>query len=147
MASGSFTTADFRVFEIDGFKARMEAIRTRIRPKLESLGRGLAPDVAHATGSEAFAHVARHARRTVNPPDDTWVALGPDRRGDKKHGPFKVAASGSCSRSVPSTQTRMTGPSRGARARPDSGRCSGAWAGSRGSRTSTMRSPPRGSPT
>jgi uncharacterized protein YktB (UPF0637 family) len=37
--------------------------------------------------------VARHARRTVNPPDDTWVAFAPDRRGYKKHCHFKVAVS------------------------------------------------------
>ena len=98
MASGSFTAADFRVFEIDGFKARMEAIRTRIRPKLEVLGKALVSDVSHATGAEAFVHVARHARRTVNPPDDTWVALGPDQRGYKKHGHFKVAISRHCVR-------------------------------------------------
>ena len=98
MASGSFTAADFKVFEIDGFKARMEAIRTRVRPKLEVLGKSLVSDVAHATGAEAFAHVARHARRTVNPPEDTWVALGPDQRGYKKHGHFKVAVSRGCVR-------------------------------------------------
>ena len=98
MASGAFSTADFRVFEIEGFKARMDAIRTRIRPKLEVLGKGLVSDVAHATGAEAFAHVARHARRTVNAPDDTWVAMGPDQRGYKKHGHFKVAVSRHCVR-------------------------------------------------
>jgi len=29
----------------------------------------------------------------VNPPDDTWVAFGPDARGYKKHCHFKVAVS------------------------------------------------------
>jgi uncharacterized protein YktB (UPF0637 family) len=32
-------------------------------------------------------------RRTVNPPDDTWVAFGPEKRGDKKAQHFKVAFS------------------------------------------------------
>jgi uncharacterized protein YktB (UPF0637 family) len=49
--------------------------------------------VGRAIGAEVFAHVARHARRTVNPPDDTWVAFAPDRRGYKKHCHFKVAVS------------------------------------------------------
>ena len=93
MASGAFSAADFQVFALEGFKPRMEAIRSRIRPRLEALGRGLSPDVARATSAEAFAHVAKHARRTVNPPDDTWVAFAPDRRGYKKHCHFKVAVS------------------------------------------------------
>jgi uncharacterized protein YktB (UPF0637 family) len=49
--------------------------------------------VASVTGGETFAHVAKHARRTVNPPDDTWVAFGPDKRGYKKSCHFKVAVS------------------------------------------------------
>jgi uncharacterized protein YktB (UPF0637 family) len=98
MASGAFTAADFRVFAVEGFEPRMEAIRSRIRPKLEALGRGLLPAVARATSGEAFAHVAKHARRTVNPPDDTWVAFAPDQRGYKKHCHFKVAVSRNCVR-------------------------------------------------
>jgi len=98
MASGSFTASDFRVFAIEGFQPRMESIRRRIRPKLETLGKSLRPDVARAAGAEVHAHVARHARRTVNPPDDTWVAFGPDPRGYKKHCHFKVAVSRNCVR-------------------------------------------------
>src|SRR5207302_9400896 len=98
MASGAFSAADFQVFALEGFKPRMEAIRSRIRPRLEALGRGLSPDVARATSAEAFAHVAKHARRTVNPPDDTWVAFAPDKRGYKKHCHFKVALSRHCVR-------------------------------------------------
>jgi uncharacterized protein YktB (UPF0637 family) len=37
--------------------------------------------------------VARHARRTVNPPHDTWVAFALDKRGYKKHCHFKIAVS------------------------------------------------------
>lgn len=93
MPSRAFVAADFAVFETNGFQARMEEIRRRIRPKLEALGRSLAPAVAHSLGSQVFPHVARHARRTVNPPDDTWVAFGPDPRGYKKQCHFKVAIS------------------------------------------------------
>ncbi len=92
MFSG-FTASDFKVFDIQGFQPRMEAIKTRIRPKLEAAGRELLPDVARIGEGEAFAHVARHARRTVNPPDDTWVAFAGDRRGYKKHCHFKLAVS------------------------------------------------------
>ena len=94
----AFSPADFKVFEIPDLAERMEAIKRRIRPKLESVGRELSPDVGRLGGAEAFTHVARHARRTVNPPDDTWVAFAGDKRGYKKHCHFKVAVSRSAIR-------------------------------------------------
>lgn len=98
MPSLGFSTADFKVFDLRGFQPRMAEIRARIRPKLEALGRSLAPAIQRATGDEVFAHVARHARRTVNPPDDTWVAFAADARGYKKHCHFKLAVSRNCVR-------------------------------------------------
>jgi uncharacterized protein YktB (UPF0637 family) len=98
MPAAAFNAADFRVFDVTGFRARMEEIRARLQPKLAAMGHSLAPAVSRTTGGPAFAHVARHARRTVNPPDDTWVALGPDQRGYKKHCHFKVAVSRHCVR-------------------------------------------------
>jgi uncharacterized protein YktB (UPF0637 family) len=98
MPSAAFVAGDFKVFDVKGFRARMDEIRTRVRPKLEAFGHSLAPAVARSLGSETFAHVARHARRTVNPPADTWVAFAPDPRGYKKHCHFKVAVSRNCVR-------------------------------------------------
>jgi uncharacterized protein YktB (UPF0637 family) len=98
MPAAAFNGADFKVFDVQGFRPRMEEIRGRLRPKLEAMGHSLLPAVGRATGAPAFAHVARHARRTVNPPDDTWVAFGPDQRGYKKHCHFKVAVSRRCVR-------------------------------------------------
>jgi uncharacterized protein YktB (UPF0637 family) len=98
MASSAFRPVDFKVFEVEGFAARMAEIRERVRPKLEALGQQLAPAIARATATETYAHVAKHARRTVNPPDDTWVAFGPDARGYKKHPHFKLAVSRNCVR-------------------------------------------------
>ena len=98
MPSAAFGPADFKVFDVKGFQSRMGGIRTRVRPKLETLGRSLAPAVGRSAGGDTFAHVAKHARRTVNPPDDTWVAFGPDARGYKKHCHFKVAVSRHCVR-------------------------------------------------
>ena len=98
MAAPAFVAADFKVFDVKGFQPRMTEIRARIRPKLEAFGHCLAPAIAHSTGDEAFAHVAKHARRTVNPPDDTWVAFCADARGYKKHPHFKVAVSRQCVR-------------------------------------------------
>ena len=93
MAASTFGAADFKVFDVKGFQPRMGEIRARIRPKLETLGGRLAPDLQRTTGESTFAHVARHARRTVNPPDDTWVAFAGDARGYKKHCHFKLAVS------------------------------------------------------
>jgi uncharacterized protein YktB (UPF0637 family) len=98
MPSPAFVAADFKVFDVKGFQPRMGEIRGRIRPKLEAFGHSLAPGVSRATGAETFTHVAKHARRTVNPPDDTWVAFGPDARGYKKHCHFRVAVSRNCVR-------------------------------------------------
>jgi uncharacterized protein YktB (UPF0637 family) len=98
MASATFGSADFKVFDVKGFRPRMGEIRARIRPKLETLGKSLAPAVARSVGGDTYAHVAKHARRTVNPPDDTWVAFAPDKHGYKKHCHFKVAISRHCVR-------------------------------------------------
>ena len=98
MPSSAFVTADFKVFDVKGFQPRMAEIRSRVRPKLEALGKSLAPAVSRSLGGEVFGHVAKHARRTVNPPDDTWVAFSPDARGYKKHCHFKVAVSRHCVR-------------------------------------------------
>ncbi|HWP35186.1 MAG TPA: DUF1054 family protein [Thermodesulfobacteriota bacterium] len=82
---GGFEEADYRVFTIRTFAEAMAAIRARVTPKLEALGARLAPALSAASGEPFFAHVARHARRTVNPPPETWVAFGRDPR---KYKPF-----------------------------------------------------------
>jgi uncharacterized protein YktB (UPF0637 family) len=43
--------------------------------------------------SDVFPHVAKHARRSVNPPPETWVAFGPSARGYKKYGHFGLVVS------------------------------------------------------
>jgi len=98
MPSSAFSAADFKIFDVTGFQARMSEIRGRVRPKLEALGHSLAPAIQRTTGEATFAHVAKHARRTVNAPDDTWVAFTSNERGYKKHPHFKVAVSRSCMR-------------------------------------------------
>ena len=122
MASPAFVAGDFRIFDVKGFTPRMTELRARVRPKLGAFGESLASSVGRSVGGEVFAHVAQHVRRTVNPPDDTWVAFGPDARGYKKHSHFKVAVS---SRSAPSMPTNGAGRARGRSTRPRSARCSG----------------------
>jgi uncharacterized protein YktB (UPF0637 family) len=90
MKFNGFTDNDFDVFTINGLENRMEAIQQHIRPKLEYLGEYFSPALSTLTGDEMFYHVARHARRSVNPPDDTWVAFANNKRGYKKHPHFQI---------------------------------------------------------
>jgi len=98
MAFTGFIAKDFQVFAIPDFAGRMAAIRGQIQPKLFALAEEIAPGLAPIVGSEAFPHVAKHMRRTVNPPEDTWVAFGPEKRGYKKAQHFKLAISRHCIR-------------------------------------------------
>lgn len=85
-----FTQEDFNVFTVDGLEERMSELKSKIRPKLELLGDQFAPTLASLTGDEMFFHVAKHARRSVNPPDDTWVAFANSKRGYKKLPHFQI---------------------------------------------------------
>ena len=98
MAFEGFSAKDFEVFTIPDFAGRMGGIRARIQPKLLALGEALAPTLAGSVGGEVFAHVAKHMRRTVDPPEDTWVAFGLEKRGYKKAQHLKVAISRHCVR-------------------------------------------------
>ncbi len=80
-----FTRDDLAVFSIPDFAKRMAAIKAKIRPKLEALGEELGPALMTSFKQEFFAHTAKHLRRKVNPPDETWVALGPESRGYKAY--------------------------------------------------------------
>lgn len=93
-----FTLDDFSVFDLTGFNERMSAIRTAIRPKLGAMGEELATKIGRMVDTPLFVHVARHARRTVNAPDDTWAALAGNPRGYKKDVHFKLAISRNCFR-------------------------------------------------
>jgi uncharacterized protein YktB (UPF0637 family) len=90
MEFSGFTKEDFDVFTIDGFEKRMEALKSTIRPKLEILGNHFAPTLTTITGDELFPHVAKHARRSVNPPKDTWVAFSSNPRGYKMLPHFQI---------------------------------------------------------
>lgn len=90
MAFNGFTNEDFDVFKIEGFEQRMDALKINIRPKLEALGNTFAPTLTVLSGDEMFPHVARHARRTVNPPKDTWVAFSNNSRGYKMLPHFQI---------------------------------------------------------
>ncbi|WP_019242459.1 MULTISPECIES: YktB family protein [Bacillus] len=90
MTFQGFTQEDFNVFTIDGLEPRMEALQKHIRPKLESLGQFFSQDLSVLSGEEIFPHVAKHARRTVHPPKDTWVAFAANKRGYKMMPHFQI---------------------------------------------------------
>jgi uncharacterized protein YktB (UPF0637 family) len=94
MAGLGFSAADFAVFKLEGFSERMQQIYARVRPRLMKLGDELAPELARKFDLEFFPHVARHARRTVNPPPETWAAFGPSPRGYKRYGYLALCISG-----------------------------------------------------
>lgn len=85
-----WTTEDFEVFTIEGLENRMEALQTRIQPKFHALGRHFADRLSAEGMDEFFPHVAKHARRTVNPPSDSWVAVAPSKRGYKALPHFQI---------------------------------------------------------
>jgi len=94
VATLGFTPVDFEVFKVEGFNERMQQIYAHVRPKLIRLGDELAPELARRLHMEFFPHVAKHARRTVNPPPETWAAFGPSPRGYKRYGYLALCISG-----------------------------------------------------
>ncbi len=91
--SFAFSMDDYAIFDIPGFSERMDAIRLHIRPKLRALAEAMAPRLALETGLEFHPHVATHARRRVNPPDDTWLSLSRSHRGYKRYAHLSVGIS------------------------------------------------------
>ncbi|MFA1818707.1 YktB family protein [Virgibacillus oceani] len=90
MTFQGFEQKDFDTFSIDGLEARMEAIQNRIQPKFQEIGSELVDYLSFQLGNEVYLHIAKHARRTVNPPNDTWLAIADNKRGYKKHPHFQI---------------------------------------------------------
>lgn len=88
-----FTVNDFDVFLIPEFHERMSHLRRDIRPKLAKLGDDLAPKLESLVGHPLYPHTASHARRRINPPDDTWVAFSRSERAYKRYAHFEVGIS------------------------------------------------------
>lgn len=87
-----FTDADFDVFNVEGLEERMAALIANLRVKLTQLGDDFVPILSELTGEEMFAHVAKHARRKTNPPNDSWVAWSKNKRGYKMYPHFQIGA-------------------------------------------------------
>ncbi|MCA0980679.1 MULTISPECIES: DUF1054 domain-containing protein [Exiguobacterium] len=85
-----FTTKQFNVFKQDGLDERMSGIRSDIQPLFHRIYDEVGPQLEADVGIPLYLHVAKHARRTVNPPKDTWMAICHDKRGYKKHPHLQV---------------------------------------------------------
>jgi uncharacterized protein YktB (UPF0637 family) len=94
VATLGFTSVDFEVFGIEEFNEQMQQIYAHVRPKLLRLGDELAPAIGRRLQMEFFPHVAKHARRTVNPPAETWAAFGPSPKGYTRFGYLALCISG-----------------------------------------------------
>ncbi|MBE5663261.1 YktB family protein [Staphylococcus sp. SS87] len=90
MTKYTFTPKDFKAFDVDGLDARMEALNEYIRPQLHQLGDYFSDFFTSQTGETFYPHVAKHARRSVNPPKDTWVAFATNKRGYKMLPHFQI---------------------------------------------------------
>jgi uncharacterized protein YktB (UPF0637 family) len=67
----------------------MKALKEQIRPKFEIIGERIRPFLAAHLGAPVHVHIAKHARRTVHPPEETWVAWSTNARGYKAHPHFQ----------------------------------------------------------
>ena len=84
-----FGPDDFDIFLIPDFHERMFHVRSRLRPKLAQLGDDVAPALQFSD-HPLYPHTASHARRRINPPDDTWVAFSRSPRGYKRFAHFEI---------------------------------------------------------
>ncbi|AYC29112.1 YktB family protein [Paenisporosarcina cavernae] len=91
----AFTKSDFEVFEVDGLEQRMQALTEIVRPKFQQFGDRYKTYFTESFGNEFHVHIAKHLRRTVNPPKDSWVALAPNKRGYKAIPHFQIGLWGS----------------------------------------------------
>ncbi|HDD2305636.1 TPA: YktB family protein [Staphylococcus aureus] len=90
MTKYTFKPKDFKAFNVEGLDARMEALNEYIRPQLHELGEYFSDFFTSQTGETFYPHVAKHARRSVNPPKDTWVAFTTNKRGYKMLPHFQI---------------------------------------------------------
>ncbi|MDB5085095.1 MAG: hypothetical protein JWN30_1981 [Bacilli bacterium] len=92
MSFQGFDSSDFSLFDIPGLDDRMQRLKQTLRPKLTEIGEQLVPYLSELLQMPMHYHVAMHARRTTNPPTDSWVAWSHNPRGYKMFPHFQVGA-------------------------------------------------------
>lgn len=89
MQNQRFTETDFHIFQIPELADRMNAIRQQIQPKFSQIGPSIAEFLTSQLDKPFYVHIAKHARRTVHPPEQTWVAWAANKRGYKPYPHFQ----------------------------------------------------------
>ncbi|RAL26054.1 DUF1054 domain-containing protein [Thermoflavimicrobium daqui] len=89
MSIPRFTNTDFAVFQVEGLESRMAKLKEHIQPKFAAIGEEVATFLTTLIQDPFYIHIAKHARRTVNPPDETWVAWATNKRGYKAYPHFQ----------------------------------------------------------
>lgn len=90
-----FGKEDFEVFSIQGLDERMVGIRGNIQPKFQHFADKTTGFLKEElAGAVLPTHIAKHLRRTKHAPDNTWCAIGGDKRGYKKYPHFQIVISG-----------------------------------------------------
>ncbi|MDF7637387.1 DUF1054 family protein [Leuconostocaceae bacterium ESL0958] len=84
-----FQKTDFDLFQEQTLAGRMDRIRTIVDPKFEDFAAAALP-LLKADGQDWQVHVAQHKMRKKNPPENTWVALAPNKRGYKMMPHFEL---------------------------------------------------------
>ena len=79
-----FDKNDFKVFDDMTLSGRLDLIKTNLDPKFEVFGSGLLKHLEDEYQQQFFMKIAKHQRRTKNPPPDTWLAINQDKKGYKK---------------------------------------------------------------
>ncbi|MCW6663241.1 DUF1054 domain-containing protein [Aerococcaceae bacterium NML190073] len=82
-----FSDEVFAVFDIATLEGRMAAIKEQVQPIFRHYGAVVTEQLADKMMP---IHVAKHLRRTVHPPETTWVGIGGDKRGYKKYAHFQL---------------------------------------------------------
>ncbi|EUJ41761.1 YktB family protein [Brochothrix campestris] len=90
MTFNGFLSDDFTQMTSPTLEGRMHFLRETIQPKFYELGGSLTDFLSVSLGNEMYLHVAKHLRRSVNPPDSTWLGICHSKRGYKKHPHFQV---------------------------------------------------------
>lgn len=80
-----FSKEDFRVFHDETLSGRLSLIRSELDPSFESIGQALLDALEQKYQDKFYLKIAKHQRRTKNPPPDTWLAISQDKRGYKRN--------------------------------------------------------------
>lgn len=87
-----FAKKQFEAFNQTQLDKAMTMIQQDIQPLFQQYGKLVSDEIYKRTNSttQMPIHIAKHLRRTVHPPESTWVAIGGDNRGYKKYPHFQI---------------------------------------------------------